>query len=170
MTLTRHLFVSIVLLSILAVNNTVYADNDKFVNGTVTLKDKLSDGTLIKIIVSATKYSSSFPYADGFVWGAESGWTNPKFVITKVNVNVGDKKVFVPLSAYCDLANPRDVLLTVIGSNFTIIIIGGDAATSYKAELKFEGRDIRSRKVVHGEMSDVREETVYSFISADDAR
>ena len=86
---------------------------------------------------------------------------NPKILI-------GNKKVFVPLSAYSDLANPSNLVLKTNQNSFNLIIYGGDAGCSYKAELLFENSYIKARKVSHEEFPDeVWEKTEYHFNTLD---
>jgi hypothetical protein len=82
----------------------------------------------------------------------------------QLDVYLGVNRVFVPISAYSDLGNPRSSTIETADKGFQIVVRGGDAATSYKATLVFEGGLLRSRKVVNGEFPDEAwEETIYSF-------
>ncbi|MDY6906536.1 MAG: hypothetical protein SWH61_17845 [Thermodesulfobacteriota bacterium] len=128
----------------------------------VLLQDKTPDGVSIKIGVHTAEYNSSVPYKSGFRWGAEL--KEPRIIVTRINVEFGNTKVFVPLSAYCDLTNPNICTLQTSNKSFVLVIEGGQASTSYKAEIYFENGYIKKRKVSHQEFPDESwEETVYSF-------
>ena len=151
----------IVLLVLLLLQN--YFINAAQLNlGITQLSVFTSQGASVDVKVQTQKPSSSFPYKTGYRWGTELD--SPNILITSIDVTIEDEKVFVPVSAYCDLTNPREFSLEKTKSGFCIIIEGGDAATSYKAVIFFENLYIKSRKVVHGKFPDTAwEETKYSF-------
>ncbi|MBI4378660.1 MAG: hypothetical protein HY578_06155 [Nitrospinae bacterium] len=175
MIVVRYFLIIVFFLSITS-NSTVYAETVEFFNGAAQINAKSSDGLPIKIIVRTTKYSPSFPYRKGFGWGADTVPNNPapsypQSVITSVDLKAGKEDIFVPLSAYGDLANPRTISFEITQKGFRLIVNGGDAGTSYEAVLDFEGEHIKRRKVLDGEFPiEVWEETVYSFISKTDER
>lgn len=70
-------------------------------------------------------------------WGAENKC--PPSAVTVVRATLKGEPVFVPLSAFADLGDPRDVRIARSRSSdrYTVVIIGGDAATSYSAKLEF---------------------------------
>lgn len=141
-----------------------------FVDGVVNLSDRLSDGTSIKVKVQKINRPSGYPYKDALMWGSDLP-SLPPTVITKMEVQIGKDKTFIPLSAYSDLGDPGHVLLEKADRGFKLVITGGDAAGSYKAVLVFDRENIKRRKVMHGEFPDeVWQETVYSFISKTDKR
>jgi len=134
----------------------------KFTNNVAELNIKNGDGETIKVNVFAQNYSSAFPYKEGFRWGSEL--KKPKTIITSIDVLFESKKLFVPLSAYSDLTNPKRVSIEISKYGFHILIAGGSASTFYNAELIFKNGFIHRRKVRHGEFPEVSwEETVYSF-------
>ena len=113
---------------------------------------------------SKIKYSPDSPYFNGFMWGADE-YRKPRFLTTNVKVVIGNKKIFVPLSAYCDLTDPNEVKLDTNHDSFNLIIYGGDAGCSYIAELIFKNKKIKYRNVFHGEFPDETwEKTEYSFV------
>jgi hypothetical protein len=134
----------------------------KFTNNVAELNIKNDDGKIIKVNVIAQNYSSAFPYKEAIRWGHEL--KKPKTIITSIDVLLGSKKLFVPLSAYSDLSNPKKVSLEISKYGFHILIAGGSASTFYNAELIFKNGFIHRRIVRHGEFPEVAwEETVYSF-------
>ena len=99
----------------------------------------------------------------GYRWGGEDV-EPPRALVSQLTVVVGGQDVFVPLSAFADLGNPRTVEVKVTRRGFDLIISGGDASASYRALLTFEGRTLARRKVQHGEFpNEAWEETQYRF-------
>src|SRR6185369_545721 len=152
-----------------------YVCSANFVQGVTKLNSHLSDGTPVKVEVQTKNVSSQYPYKNAFMWGGdmqgEGKVLMPKTVITTINVQIGKQKNFVPLSAYCDLGDPHQATLEKAEHGFKLIIIGGETASLYKAELVFNNEYIQRRKVTNSEFPDeVWEETIYSFINKDDKR
>lgn len=146
----------------LAILELSYARSSDFIDNTIQLSGQTNSGVSINITVRREKFSSTSPYNYRFSWGTELA--NPRFLTTSVEIKVGGENVFVPLSAYSDLTNPRNATLEPMQNGLRLIIKGGQAATSYKAELTFEKNFIRRRKVTHGEFPSVAwEDTEYSF-------
>jgi hypothetical protein len=95
-------------------------------------------------------------------WGAEAEC--PGLAFASLQVRVGDVPIFVPRSAFADLGAPRSVSVNTHRRGFNIVVIGGDAATSYTAKLRFSYLEIKSRRVEGGEFKDSAwEETTFSF-------
>lgn len=91
-------------------------------------------------------------------WGAEN--TCPTEIISAVVVNQGNVRQIVPLSSFADLTSPRTIELIGKGpKSFTLMIIGGDASTAYKAYLRFNGVGLISRRVESGEFPKESNET-----------
>ena len=80
-------------------------------------------------------------------------------------VRSGNESVFIPLSAFADLGNPRDIRIENYGGkSFGIVLTGGDAATSYTAKLEFVNNLLAERTVRHGEFpEEAWEKTQYKF-------
>jgi hypothetical protein len=131
--------------------------------GATRLTGRTPDGHAIIASVRTTGYTPTWPHSSGFRWGAERT-TTIRSMVTSIGVQVGHDEVFLPLSAYADLANPREAFLETAENEYRLIIVGGEASTSYRAALVFEGRYIKRRKVSHGAFPESAwEETVYSF-------
>jgi hypothetical protein len=96
-------------------------------------------------------------------WGAEN--TCPKEVITAVVVDQAGVRQIVPLSAFADLTAPRSMeLVGKSQKSFTLMILGGDASTAYKAYLRFNGVGLSSRRVESGEFpKESNETTTYRY-------
>jgi hypothetical protein len=89
-------------------------------------------------------------------------------VVTSPIVQINGKKVFVPLSSYSDLANPRRAGISTKGDTFLISITGGVDAPSYTAEILFTGEGIKSKTVTStADPKEVWEMTYYSLGGSD---
>lgn len=132
---------------------------------------RTADGTPVRVVILTTGYTASIPYqGDGLWWGTERGTdrTPLKAMVADVQVWVGKDKLFVPFSAYSDLANVRDLSIEAAELGFRLLLSGGETATSYRAELVFDKQRIKSRKVWSPLFPDERwEKTTYSFITRD---
>lgn len=118
----------------------------------------------VKILVAAPSDSQGCKTASSWRWGAEN--TCPNTLIGAVEVRVNTGLAFVPLSAFADLGNPR--IVRIVGrkgeGRFAVMVIGGDAATSYKATLEFREDLLLERVVRHGEFpAESWERTIYKF-------
>jgi len=96
-------------------------------------------------------------------WGVENAC--PSEIVSSVIVEQGALRQIVPLSAFADLAMPRSIKLSGVSpKSFTLAIVGGEAATSYTAFLKFNGIALVTRKVESGEFpKDSNETSTYRF-------
>jgi hypothetical protein len=154
--------ISIVFFVLLFLNIYAFANDTEFLNNTAELHFSLADGEQVQIEIKTVNYSSMIPYKKGFRWGTLSN--TPKKLISELSVKVDGKEVYIPFSAYCDLTNPKRISDQTIDGEFTLTILGGDAAGSYTAELFFNKNVIKRKKVSHNEFPKVAwEETVYSF-------
>lgn len=119
----------------------------------------------VLVKVSVSPYPSSQPClaAASWRWGAENSC--PKNTVTALEVKVDGVTVFVPVSGFLDLGNPKSVRIDPSKEDRTAItIVGGDAATSYAATLELRGHVLAERVVRHGEFPDESfERTIYGF-------
>ena len=119
----------------------------------------------IRVCVTKSTYPDSLECksASSWRWGAENKC--PNFYISEMLVSNDDENILIPLSAFADLGNPKAVKIESHSKNvFSVVVIGGDAATSYTARLKFNKNVLIERVVRHGEFSDeAREKTQYKF-------
>jgi hypothetical protein len=152
----------ILFLGFLLVNGNAAANGIEFLNDKAELGFALPDGEQVLVGIKTIRYTPMIPFKKGFRWGTVSNM--PKKLIGELNVKVGVEEVYIPFSAYCDLTNPRKLSARVKGEEFVLTIMGGDAAGSYTAELFFNEKVIKRKKVCHNEFPDVAwEETIYSF-------
>jgi hypothetical protein len=136
-----------------------------FMNGQAALEAWSTDGKPILVSVRTVPYANFLP--DKGWWGTvDDGADRPKTVIHSVSVRDAGIEVWIPLSAYCDLADPNDIRFQREGKGFVLLLRGGDAAGSYQAEWHFADSRLQRRRVAHGEFPDqVWEETRYSFLN-----
>lgn len=168
------------LVFLLLLSSVLYASGTRFTTNVTEIKGYTKKNELVKITIRTRKISQDDLYYEGLRWGILKGSHAPdsQYVISDCKILIDNKKVLVPLSAYCDLGNPYEVSFESEEDQFTLRIIGGHTATAYEAELVFEQlpntdylrNRIRYRKVSLMEASDeVWEKTEYSFI-IDDGR
>ena len=143
---------------------TCHASGDIFVDNKAELTTTIKEGTSVRVVIQKMAIASGYPITSGFLWGGDDAEL-PKTLVVSVQVWIDNEKIFVPMSSYSDLGNPRTASLKKIRKGFEIKIGGGDAAGGYSATLSIENSNVRRRKVVSGEFPDqVWEETIYSFI------
>jgi hypothetical protein len=136
-------------------------------NGATT-KDKelFFESGQVRTTITVTSLPASQPCkaAASWIWGAEN--TCPDTVVGALEVKVAGEPIFVPLSAFADLGNPRSVRIESRKGKgrFAIILTGGDAATSYSATLEFRDNLLSERVVRSGEFPDQAwGKTLYKF-------
>ena len=141
-----------------------FAAGSYFESGVAKASIALEKSDIARATVEAVNLPDGYPYSTKFMWGGDET-SSPKKIIKTVTVLRSGQTIFIPLSAYADLGNPRKIILQKTSSqNFQLIILGGDAAGSYKAMLDFRKDEIFRRKVISGEFpKEVWEETTYSF-------
>ncbi len=118
----------------------------------------------VKVFVKSLPKSQPCDAASSWRWGAENAC--PRTIIGSVTIKAFGKSLFVPLSAFADLGNPRTVKIESRKEkeSFVVILAGGDAATSYSAMLEFRNNLLSERVVRHGEFPDEAwEKTIYKF-------
>jgi len=111
-----------------------HVNSAEFVQDTIELNDHLADAESIKIIVRKITLTRQYPYKNALMWGGDVS-VFPKNVIAAIDVRIGNEKIIVPLSAFCDLGDPHHASLEKAERGFKLIVSGGDAAVSYKAAL-----------------------------------
>ena len=124
----------------------------------------LGTSDVVNVVVESIELPTEFTYRKAYMWGGDDT-TPPKTIIKAITISSKGESIFIPLSAYSDLGNPRKISLSKLAvRGFRLLIIGGDAAGSYQAMLDFKANEISRRRVVSGEFPiEVWEETTYSF-------
>lgn len=136
-----------------------------FSDGRATITKHIAGGD-IRVTIKTSKTDGS-PFKDGFRWGGE-GSAVPLTLITSVAVQRGANNLFIPLSAYSDLGDPRQISLKPNAAGFELAITGGDAGVAYNAVLVFKKGWLIRRRVAHGEFPDQAwEETQYAYNTLD---
>lgn len=83
-------------------------------------------------------------------------------VVLDLKITFKGSAVWVPLSAYYDLANPNTVQIAEKRSGCIVRIEGGDASEGYRAEIVVKRRKLSSRAVHLGEFPEALwERTIY---------
>jgi hypothetical protein len=101
---------------------------------------------------------------ESWSWGIEGKL--PKTSILQLIVVVDKKPLFIPMSAFVDLANPKQLLIESKDDGFIVTIKGGETSTAYTAQLFFNKGSIVSKKIFNEEFPDDSwEEIKYSFPS-----
>jgi hypothetical protein len=125
-----------------------------------TAVHKTEDNILVEAEITMQKYSSDLSLSYTKVWGSERRL--PDWIPIKTEISINGKKVRVPLSAFCDLTNIELVKIEMKDKFYVLHIQGGDAASSYFAEIFFD-KHVRKRIVRHGEFPDEAwQNTIYS--------
>ena len=99
---------------------------------------------------------------NGWRWGSE--FSPPRVRPISLSILIDGETIFVPVSSYADLGNPRDLTMSASEDFFEIVIKGGDAAVAYTAKLRIKGLFVRERAVTNNEFSaEATEKSVYSY-------
>jgi len=154
-----------VIIGLVVVSSSV--GGEEFKQEVVRLKKTDLQGQPIEIEVRRTKFPPDNIHKYGFWGGSEvPGDRLPDFLVSNISVKVGKEEIYIPLSAYGDLTEAREVSVDLeTKKTFQLKISGGDTAGSYTAVLTFANGALTKRKVWSGEFPDERfEETKYSWI------
>lgn len=117
----------------------------------------------IDLTVWVTKLRQGFPYRNALFWGGDLGEPPPNFV-SEIQIKDASLDMFVPLSAYSDLGDVHRASIRKTPRGFTLILYGGDTATSYEADLQFADGFLVRRTVSLNDFPDTRREvTTYRF-------
>jgi hypothetical protein len=82
--------------------------------------------------------------------------------VDSIEIMVGGKEIFVPRSAFADLADVNQAELSIEKSNLVLKLIGADASESYIVKIKFTPSHVTYRSLTSGEFPErPLQETVY---------
>ena len=105
-------------------------------------------------------------------WGARYGNSNNEKIFSNMKVSYNNEQYCdVPLTAYCDIANPWEYQLYPIIDGFVLKIYGGygESGDSYTAKLTFKKGLLIRKEIKHGVFPDEAwEQTVYSYNERED--
>ena len=124
----------------------------------------LGQSELVHVSIKLTAMPNDYVYRQLYMWGGDET-SPPKKIIKSISILRNGQSLFIPLSAYADLGDPREISLGKLTlREFTLIISGGDAAGSYSATLTFKNNELAKRNVKSSEFpQEVWEETTFSF-------
>ena len=95
----------------------------------------------------------------------ESSCTYSRFpcsIVDRIEISVNGEPVFVPRSAFCDLADLSRAEISVGKDGSTLKLVGGDGADSFIANIVFDGTHVKRRTVQGGESrGQLSQETTY---------
>lgn len=135
--------------------------------GVTQLTITLSNGANVEVVLHQAKVNDSYPYKHGMLWGGDD-MELPQAILTSIDVQVGKKQIFVPLSAFSDLGEVKSASLEIISKGFNLRLHGGNTAASYDATLTFKRGHLRNKKVTLREFPEQRwENTIYSFTTSE---
>jgi hypothetical protein len=159
-----NFFLCLLVLPILFLSTRSFARDVSIEGGVAKATLALGTSDIVHVTVATIEPTDNYTYRTAYTWGADDT-SPPKNIIKTVTVSREGQTVFVPLSAYVDLGNPVKIdLQNLPAHGFRIIILGGDAAGSYKAVFDFNKNGIYHRKVTSGEFpKEVWEESHFSF-------
>jgi len=141
-----------------------FAVGTNFEEGIAKANVVLGASDSVSVSVETIELPDGYAYSKAYMWGGDET-SPPKRIIKAITVLRNDQAIFIPLSAYADLGNPRRIFLEKLPAHgFRLTVSGGDAAGSYNAILDFKKNEISRRKVVSGEFpKEVWEQTTFSF-------
>lgn len=100
-------------------------------------------------------------------WGTDVPYNRADVYISGIDLRVHTKIISLPVSAYAGIANPDRLSIDTKSNGFVLHISGGDAGVAYNAILRFKntklGYLITERQVIHGEMTESNERTLYHY-------
>jgi hypothetical protein len=85
----------------------------------------------------------------------------PCSVVDYIDINVNGKSIFVPRSAFSDLADLNSAEIYASKESATLMLFGGDASESYTLKILFNAERVKGRILIAGEFGDVLQKTTY---------
>lgn len=150
--------VLLLFLLIISMTDIAYAEEN-----TKTLEASLnplsSDYELVTAKISMIKYSADLIHDFTEVWGVDE--SKPNWVCKEMVINKGNKRILVPLTGYCDLADISKISLEKSGESFVLIILGGETASHYTCKVYFDNHVTRREVRLQSFPDEVWDLTVY---------
>ena len=129
--------------------------------GPVSMMRVLSRGDTLRVTVTVVLQDTSVLWANR-MWGGGEEDRLTRHVGT-IEVTRHGKQVWIPLSAYADLGQPRTLDFLSVTQGLGFVIRGGETGTGYEARFYLKKGALSRRRVELGELrDDVWEETRYS--------
>lgn len=89
----------------------------------------------------------------------------PCSIVDRIDITVNGNKLFVPRSAFCDLADLNDAEVKADEKGSILRLGGGDASESYVAKIEFDATRVKRRTLASGtEQNQPLQETVYYVV------
>lgn len=123
---------------------------------------KLASGKAYELTVreEAFKSNNQLAGSDYDWWGLDGG--EPDYVLGKLEIKVGGKKLLLPQRFYADICQINAHKLYEKNGHVMLRLEGGDGAGSFSATFKFNKARMIERVVTAGEASDeIWEKTVF---------
>jgi hypothetical protein len=98
----------------------------------------------------------------------ESSCTYSKYpcsIVDRLDILVNGRPLFVPRSAFADIADLNKAEITITKSDFILKLDGGDASEGYIAKLEFNAIRVKRRTLASGTLPDQPlQETIYHVV------
>ena len=109
----------------------------------VTRLSAIAPNRAVEVVLDSRLAKSADEFPD-----AAAGEFPDRFrVVRSLKIKVNGHEIFIPHSAYADLAWVATAELKFGKSRNLLVITGGDASESYSAKIEFDGKAIRSRRL-----------------------
>lgn len=129
----------------------------------VATADKLT----VRVTIKTHEIQIGKP-SDGRPAVIESNCTYSKYpcsIVDRVDITVNGNALFIPRSAFCDLADLNIATINVSEKRSVLMLYGGDASESYSVEIEFDATQVRRRTLSSGELpNEPLQETIYHVV------
>jgi hypothetical protein len=93
-------------------------------------------------------------------------WSDQVLAVQELTISVNGETLFVPSSAYVDLVEPREMLVSFDKGAFILEIHGADASESYFVRIYFDRRSVK-RRLVYSSLDSRRPTQDSRYFTAD---
>jgi hypothetical protein len=132
-----------------------------------TLLDATAGNLAVKVKIKAHEIQIGKP-TDARPISIESNCTYSKYpcsVVDQVNIAVNGNQIFVPRSAFCDLADLSRARISFEKNESVLSLEGGDASESYIVKIKFDAIRVKRRTLSSGtQPKKPLQETIYNVV------
>jgi hypothetical protein len=129
--------------------------------GEVRIAQSLGKKDSVVVVVTVASQDTSSVWS-GRMWGGEQSEPTARHV-AEIKIAWTDSAVWVPLSAYADLGDPRSIEFVEAAKGISFTVRGGDTSTYYAAQFFVERGVLKRRRVSLAEFPDeIWQETTYS--------
>jgi len=86
----------------------------------------------------------------------------PCSIVDGLDIAIAGEPIFVPRSAFADLADLSSAKLAIEHGKYVLVLVGGDASESYVVRIAFDRRHVTYRSLTSGEFPEhPLQETIY---------